>query len=37
VCLIFFPQDRFRVPLIDSALVICAAVALGGSREERAS
>jgi 4-amino-4-deoxy-L-arabinose transferase-like glycosyltransferase len=37
VCLIFFPQDRFRVPLIDSALVVCAAVALGGAREERAS
>jgi hypothetical protein len=37
VCLLFFPQDRFRVPLIDSALVICAGVALGGVREEPAS
>jgi hypothetical protein len=37
VCLVFFPQDRFRVPLIDSALVICAGVALGGAREEPAS
>jgi 4-amino-4-deoxy-L-arabinose transferase-like glycosyltransferase len=37
VCLVFFPQDRFRIPLIDSALVICAGAALGGVREERSS
>jgi 4-amino-4-deoxy-L-arabinose transferase-like glycosyltransferase len=37
VCLMFFPQDRFRVPLIDSALVVCAGAALGGVREEQPS
>jgi hypothetical protein len=26
-CLIFFPQERFRIPVIDPALVICAAAA----------
>lgn len=26
VCLIFFPQERFRIPVVDPALIICAAV-----------
>jgi hypothetical protein len=25
VCLVFFPQERFRVPVIDPVLIICAA------------
>ena len=25
VCLIFFPQERFRIPVIDPALIVCAA------------
>ena len=25
VCLIFFPQERFRVPIIDPVLIVCAA------------
>ncbi len=31
-CLMFFPQERFRIPVIDPALVICASAALAGSR-----
>jgi 4-amino-4-deoxy-L-arabinose transferase-like glycosyltransferase len=27
VCLMFFPQERFRIPVIDPTLVICAGVA----------
>jgi hypothetical protein len=27
-CLVFFPQERFRVPLIDPALIVCAAGAV---------
>jgi hypothetical protein len=27
MCLIFFPQERFRVPVIDPALAICAGAA----------
>jgi 4-amino-4-deoxy-L-arabinose transferase-like glycosyltransferase len=27
-CLIFFPQERFRIPVIDPVLVICAAAAI---------
>jgi hypothetical protein len=26
VCLIFFPQERFRIPVVDPTLIICAAV-----------
>jgi len=29
ICLVFFPQERFRIPVIDPTLIICAA-ALGG-------
>lgn len=32
VCLVFFPQERFRVPVIDPALLLCASVALAGRR-----
>ena len=31
VCIVFFPQERFRIPVIDPALIVCAA-ALAGSR-----
>ena len=31
VCLIFFPQERFRIPVIDPVLIVCAA-ALAGRR-----
>jgi len=34
VCLVFFPQERFRIPLIDSALVLGAALAVGARRED---
>ncbi len=32
VCLIFFPQERFRIPVIDPALLILAAAALSARR-----
>ena len=32
VCLIFFPQERFRIPIIDPTLIVCAA-ALAGARD----
>jgi len=40
VALIFFPQERFRIPVIDPSLIVCAAAWLSGtpaaaSREER--
>jgi hypothetical protein len=35
-CLIFFPQERFRIPVIDPALVICAAAALAPREGEPA-
>jgi hypothetical protein len=25
VCLVFFPQERFRIPILDPALIVCAA------------
>jgi 4-amino-4-deoxy-L-arabinose transferase-like glycosyltransferase len=30
VGLVFFPQERFRIPVIDPALIVCAAVACAG-------
>jgi 4-amino-4-deoxy-L-arabinose transferase-like glycosyltransferase len=33
VCLIFFPQERFRMPIIDPALVVLAGAALAGGRD----
>jgi 4-amino-4-deoxy-L-arabinose transferase-like glycosyltransferase len=33
VCLIFFPQERFRVPVVDPSLIVCAAA--GGRRTEQ--
>jgi hypothetical protein len=27
VCLVFFPQERFRIPVLDPALIVCAAAA----------
>jgi hypothetical protein len=27
VCILFFPQERFRIPVIDPALIVCAAAA----------
>ena len=32
VCLVFFPQERFRIPVIDPVLIISAAAAIGTSR-----
>jgi len=26
VCILFFPQERFRIPVIDPVLIVCAAV-----------
>jgi hypothetical protein len=31
VCIVFFPQERFRIPVIDPVLIVCAA-ALAGPR-----
>jgi hypothetical protein len=33
-CLIFFPQERFRIPVIDPALIVCAAAALAPRESE---
>jgi 4-amino-4-deoxy-L-arabinose transferase-like glycosyltransferase len=30
ICLIFFPQERFRIPIVDPALIVCAST-LGGT------
>ena len=32
VCLVFFPQERFRIPVIDPTLIVCAAAALQARR-----
>jgi hypothetical protein len=29
VCLVFFPQERFRLPIVDPALIVCAATLAG--------
>jgi 4-amino-4-deoxy-L-arabinose transferase-like glycosyltransferase len=29
VCLLFFPQERFRIPIIDPVLIVCAAALAG--------
>lgn len=31
-CLIFFPQERFRIPVIDPALILCASALAGRGR-----
>ena len=35
MCVVFFPQDRFRVPAIDPALIICAGAIGGAARLPR--
>ena len=39
VCLVFFPQERFRIPVIDPALIVCAAIGVaartGSTRAHR--
>jgi hypothetical protein len=35
VCLMFFPQERFRIPVIDPTLVICAGAAFSQANEMR--
>ena len=30
VCLVFFPQERFRIPIIDPALVVLGGLGSGG-------
>ena len=35
VGLVFFPQERFRIPVIDPALIVCAAVACADARKQR--
>jgi hypothetical protein len=32
VCLVFFPQERYRTPVIDPALIVCAAGAFARRR-----
>jgi hypothetical protein len=29
VCLVFFPQERFRIPVLDPTLIVCAAIWAG--------
>jgi 4-amino-4-deoxy-L-arabinose transferase-like glycosyltransferase len=36
VCLVFFPQERFRIPILDPVLVICAGAAWMAGRESAA-
>ena len=33
VCILFFPQERFRIPVIDPTLIICAGVWYAARRE----
>jgi hypothetical protein len=35
VCLIFFPQERFRVPSVDPVLIVGASGALAGMAHRR--
>jgi hypothetical protein len=32
MCLIFFPQERFRIPVIDPTLIVCASGLAGRTR-----
>jgi hypothetical protein len=32
MCLVFFPQERFRIPVIDPTLIVCAAGLSGRGR-----
>jgi len=34
ICLIFFPQERFRLPIVDPTLIVCAAAWLARPRKE---
>jgi Dolichyl-phosphate-mannose-protein mannosyltransferase len=36
-CLIFFPQERFRIPVLDPVLIICASAAFAPPREAQRS
>jgi hypothetical protein len=29
VCIVFFPQERFRIPVLDPALIVCAGAWFG--------
>jgi 4-amino-4-deoxy-L-arabinose transferase-like glycosyltransferase len=29
ICLVFFPQERFRIPIVDPALIVCASALAG--------
>ena len=35
-CLVFFPQERFRIPVIDPTLIVCASYWLAAQRVRRA-
>ena len=37
VCLLFFPQERFRIPVIDPTLIVCAGIWCGTRSGRRAS
>jgi hypothetical protein len=37
VCLLFFPQERFRIPVIDPTLIVCAGIWCGTRPTRRAS
>jgi hypothetical protein len=32
MCLVFFPQERFRIPVIDPVLIVCAAALAARAR-----
>jgi 4-amino-4-deoxy-L-arabinose transferase-like glycosyltransferase len=36
ICLVFFPQERFRIPIVDPALIVCASTLAGTARREGA-
>ena len=35
VSLVFFPQERFRIPVIDPTMIVCASALGAGTRFER--
>jgi len=35
VAIVFFPQDRYRVPVLDPVMIVCAASLVSKSAERR--
>ena len=36
ICLVFFPQERFRIPIVDPVLIVCAGALAGTARRGKA-